>query len=93
LGKKFDDLFGFSVEDVLKEVKRGNKLLCHYCKKKGATAGCEVKRCKKSYHYPCAVKDGAKTIEDEQNGCYGSVQRLHKTNGKSCSESLMFSFR
>ncbi|XP_030613742.1 uncharacterized protein phf11 isoform X7 [Archocentrus centrarchus] len=67
---EFDDLFGFSVEDVLKEVKRGSKLTCNHCKRKGATAGCEVKRCQKSYHYPCAVKEGAKAIEDEVNGSY-----------------------
>uniref|UniRef100_A0AAQ6APJ1 PHD-type domain-containing protein n=1 Tax=Amphiprion ocellaris TaxID=80972 RepID=A0AAQ6APJ1_AMPOC len=85
---EFDDLFGFSVEDVLKEVKRGNKLLCHYCKKKGATAGCEVKRCKKSYHYPCAVKDGAKTIEDEQNGCYGLYCLKHYSQQTSNNDHV-----
>uniref|UniRef100_I3JHP2 PHD-type domain-containing protein n=1 Tax=Oreochromis niloticus TaxID=8128 RepID=I3JHP2_ORENI len=67
---QFDDLFGFSVGDVLNEVKRGSKLTCNHCKKKGATAGCEVKRCKKSYHYPCAVKEGATTIEDDDQGRY-----------------------
>ncbi|XP_021453584.2 PHD finger protein 11 isoform X3 [Oncorhynchus mykiss] len=61
---EFDDLFGFSVEDVLKELKRGNRLICYRCKKKGATVGCEVKRCKKSYHYPCAVRDGAQNVDD-----------------------------
>nr|XP_046260069.1 suppressor protein SRP40 isoform X3 [Scatophagus argus] len=66
-----DDLFGFSVKDVMIEVKRGSKLVCTRCKKKGATAGCEVKRCKRSYHYPCAVQEGAKTIEDEEKGSYG----------------------
>ncbi|XP_051814412.1 piggyBac transposable element-derived protein 4 isoform X24 [Acanthochromis polyacanthus] len=80
-----DDLFGFSVEDVLDEVERGDKLICHYCKKKGATAGCEVKRCKKSYHYPCAVQDGAKTIEDEQNGCYGLYCLKHYSQQQSNS--------
>ncbi|XP_070694196.1 uncharacterized protein phf11 [Pempheris klunzingeri] len=68
---QFDDLFGFSVEDVKEEVKRGSKLLCSKCKKRGATAGCEVKRCKKSYHYPCAVQEGAKIFEDADQGNYG----------------------
>ncbi|XP_036965538.1 flocculation protein FLO11 isoform X3 [Acanthopagrus latus] len=63
---QFDDLFGFSVDDVLDEVKRGSKLICSRCKKKGATAGCEVKRCKKSYHYPCAILEGAKVFEDSE---------------------------
>ncbi|XP_029386493.1 histone-lysine N-methyltransferase 2A [Echeneis naucrates] len=68
---EFDDLFGFSVEDVIKEVRRGNKLNCYRCKKKGATAGCEVSRCKRSFHYPCAVQAGAEIIEDPDNGKYG----------------------
>ncbi|XP_063049087.1 PHD finger protein 11 [Engraulis encrasicolus] len=40
----FDDLFGFSVEDVRKEKRRGKRLRCVECKLPGATAGCEVKR-------------------------------------------------
>ncbi|KAE8299003.1 PHD finger protein 11 [Larimichthys crocea] len=68
---QFDDLFGFSVDDVIGEVRRGNKLICSHCKKKGATAGCEVVRCKKSFHYPCAVTAGAKIIEDADEGSYG----------------------
>lgn len=68
---QYDDLFGFSVDDVLDEVKRGSKLICSWCKKKGATAGCEVKRCKKSYHYPCAVQEGAEMVEDHEREIYG----------------------
>ncbi|XP_022596738.1 PHD finger protein 11 isoform X2 [Seriola dumerili] len=68
---EFDDLFGFSVEDVMTEVKRGSKLYCNRCKQKGATAGCEVGRCKKSFHYPCAVQERAEITEDPDNGKYG----------------------
>ncbi|XP_008432492.1 uncharacterized protein phf11 isoform X2 [Poecilia reticulata] len=74
---EFDDLFGFSIEDVQKEVKRGSKLSCRRCKKKGATAGCEVKRCQKTFHYPCAMEMGATTFEDNDNGKYGLYCRLH----------------
>ncbi|XP_007555567.2 uncharacterized protein phf11 isoform X3 [Poecilia formosa] len=74
---EFDDLFGFSVEDVKNEVKRGSKLSCRHCKKKGATAGCEVKRCQKTFHYPCAMEEGAKKFEDTDNGKYGLYCRLH----------------
>ncbi|CAB1347215.1 unnamed protein product [Coregonus sp. 'balchen'] len=59
---EFDDLFGFSVKDVQKEMRRGNRLV--RCKRKGATVGCEVESCQKSYHYPCAVQDGAHNVED-----------------------------
>ncbi|KAL6101053.1 uncharacterized protein ACO6RY_08065 [Pungitius sinensis] len=67
---QFDDLFGFSVDDVLAEVKRGSKLTCYRCQMKGATAGCEVKRCKRSYHYPCAVQHKATVVEDADQGKY-----------------------
>ncbi|KAL1267795.1 hypothetical protein QQF64_033158 [Cirrhinus molitorella] len=60
----YDDLFGFEVEDVKKELRRGRRLSCHRCKKNGATAGCDEKRCKRSYHYPCAIEDHARTNED-----------------------------
>ncbi|XP_058642542.1 mucin-2 isoform X2 [Onychostoma macrolepis] len=60
----YDDLFGFDVDDVKKELKRGKRLLCHHCKKNGATAGCDVKRCKRSYHYPCAIEDRGRALED-----------------------------
>ncbi|XP_026233161.1 PHD finger protein 11 [Anabas testudineus] len=74
----FDDLFGFSVEDVRQEVKRGSKLTCSKCKKKGATVGCEVKRCKKSFHYPCAIEAEAELIEDEVKGRYEICCVMHK---------------
>ncbi|XP_052420947.1 proteoglycan 4 isoform X4 [Carassius gibelio] len=59
----YDDLFGFDVEDVKKELRRGKRLICHYCKKKGATAGCGVKHCKRSYHLPCAIEHHASIDE------------------------------
>ncbi|XP_061649330.1 PHD finger protein 6 isoform X2 [Phyllopteryx taeniolatus] len=74
----FDNLFGFSVEDVMGEVKRGSKLLCAKCKKKGATAGCEVNTCSKCYHYPCAIEDVAETVVDSAKGEYMLFCFKHK---------------
>ncbi|XP_062391447.1 histone-lysine N-methyltransferase 2A isoform X3 [Sardina pilchardus] len=65
----FDDLFGFSVEDVKRERRRGKKL-CSLCKKMGATAGCEVVSCRRCYHYPCAVTSNARTIDNQRRGVY-----------------------
>ncbi|KAM4045643.1 uncharacterized protein ACNLHF_009515 [Anomaloglossus baeobatrachus] len=48
--------FGFNVESMLSEIRRGKRLRCTYCKKKGATIGCIVKSCKRNYHYPCLLK-------------------------------------
>ncbi|XP_061547249.1 PHD finger protein 6 isoform X2 [Phycodurus eques] len=87
----FDDLFGFSVEDVREEVKRGSKLLCAKCKKKGATAGCEVKSCSKCYHYPCAIEDVAETVVDSANGkyllfCFKHREKPQQRKGGSSNE-------
>ncbi|KAF4086761.1 hypothetical protein AMELA_G00088130 [Ameiurus melas] len=82
----FDDLFGFDVGDVKDEYKRGRKLSCALCKKKGATAGCEVKSCKRSYHYPCAKKARALPEEDQSNGTftiYCEKHNPHASNGDS----------
>ncbi|KAK2904977.1 hypothetical protein Q8A67_006776 [Cirrhinus molitorella] len=78
----YDDLFGFEVGDVKKELRRGRRLSCHLCKKIGATAGCDVKRCKRSYHYPCAIEDNARTIEDPSEGSYILFCELHDPESK-----------
>uniref|UniRef100_A0A3P9JFU0 PHD-type domain-containing protein n=1 Tax=Oryzias latipes TaxID=8090 RepID=A0A3P9JFU0_ORYLA len=82
---EFDDLFGFAVHDVLEEVQRGQRLKCPHCRKRGATAGCEIKKCKKSFHYPCAVEHGAKVVEDQVDGKYGIYCPSHSelVNGES----------
>ncbi|KAH7434422.1 hypothetical protein KP509_06G016800 [Ceratopteris richardii] len=36
------------------EAMRGLKIKCTSCGKKGAALGCCIKRCRRSYHYPCA---------------------------------------
>ncbi|XP_015277252.1 PREDICTED: PHD finger protein 11-like, partial [Gekko japonicus] len=47
----------------------------HFCKKKGATVGCEKPRCPRSYHYFCALKDNA--ANDEKPGSYRVYCRNH----------------
>ncbi|KNC75468.1 hypothetical protein SARC_12007 [Sphaeroforma arctica JP610] len=39
-------------------VKRGSKTKCNHCKLFGATIGCQLKSCKKSFHYPCIQAAG-----------------------------------
>ncbi|XP_041115436.1 uncharacterized protein LOC121320825 isoform X3 [Polyodon spathula] len=89
-----DDLVGFSVEGVKKEINRGRKLHCFRCKKSGATVGCEVKKCKRSYHFLCALKDNAKKEEDVDRGLFRIYCEMHKskipedaTDDKSDAES------
>ncbi|XP_046696832.1 uncharacterized protein phf11 isoform X2 [Silurus meridionalis] len=76
----FDDLFGFDLEDVENECKRGKRLKCSKCGKHGATAGCEVKSCKRSYHYPCAKKARAVTMEDQSKGTFTLYCEKHNPN-------------
>ncbi|KAM8858013.1 uncharacterized protein phf11 isoform 1-T1 [Synchiropus picturatus] len=85
-----DDLNGFAVEDVRKEVQRGKHLLCHKCKKPGATVGCELRRCRRSYHYPCALEDGAEHTHDEEMETYNSLY-CPKHKGKPDKGDASFS--
>lgn len=55
-GDEGNGLMGFLPEDIHKEKKRGSKLTCSRCKRKGATIGCCKSACKKSFHLPCAIK-------------------------------------
>ncbi|XP_069826102.1 PHD finger protein 11 isoform X2 [Dendropsophus ebraccatus] len=48
--------FHFDVKSVQKEIKRGKNLRCTLCKRNGATVGCDIKTCKRNYHYPCVIK-------------------------------------
>ncbi|KGL74996.1 PHD finger protein 11, partial [Tinamus guttatus] len=60
----------FDVASVLNELRRGKRLMCNFCRKKGATVGCEEKACRRSYHYFCARCDDAAIETDEVNGVY-----------------------
>uniref|UniRef100_A0A3P9LBK7 PHD finger protein 6 n=1 Tax=Oryzias latipes TaxID=8090 RepID=A0A3P9LBK7_ORYLA len=73
-----DTIGGFSIEDVKKEIKRGNKLMCSSCHRPGATIGCDVKTCRRTYHYYCAVKDKAQVKENPSQGIYLVYCRKHR---------------
>ncbi|KYO23958.1 PHD finger protein 11 [Alligator mississippiensis] len=60
----------FDVASVLNEIKRGKRLMCNFCRKKGATVGCEERACRRSYHYFCALCDDAAIETDEVKGIY-----------------------
>ncbi|XP_059696290.1 histone-lysine N-methyltransferase SETDB2 [Haemorhous mexicanus] len=60
----------FDVSSVLKELRRGKRLACNFCHKKGATVGCEKRTCRRSYHFFCALCDDAAVETDEVNGIY-----------------------
>lgn len=44
--------------NVTKEIRRGRSLSCVQCKKRGATVGCTITTCPRSYHWKCAISCG-----------------------------------
>ena len=74
-GEESEELQGFLIEDVKREIKRGNKLKCVYCKKKGATVGCAKQQCKKSYHLPCGMLNNSLNQFFDQFKSYCSSHR------------------
>ncbi|NWV31490.1 PHF11 protein, partial [Grantiella picta] len=60
----------FDVKSVEKELRRGKRLMCNFCRKKGATVGCEERACRRSYHFFCALCDDAAVETDQVKGIY-----------------------
>ncbi|KAF0885396.1 PHF11 protein, partial [Crocuta crocuta] len=60
----------FDVESVKKEIQRGRRLTCAFCNKRGATVGCDIKACLKSYHFFCAKNAHAVLQTDRSQGIY-----------------------
>ncbi|XP_043266566.1 uncharacterized protein [Venturia canescens] len=58
-GSDDEGILGFLPDDIHKEIKRGKRLVCSYCKKNGATLGCCNTKCKKIFHFPCGLKNGS----------------------------------
>ncbi|XP_061175205.1 uncharacterized protein LOC133184247 [Saccostrea echinata] len=62
---KFASFGGFKIDKVEKEIQRGKRLKCTICKSdksrygkmQGATAGCAISKCSKTFHFYCAKLD------------------------------------
>ncbi|NXX50214.1 PHF11 protein, partial [Tricholaema leucomelas] len=74
----------FDVASVLKELKRGKRLVCNFCRKKGATVGCEERACRRSYHYFCALCDDAAIETDQTKGIYRYLTNYFLTSYCQC---------
>ncbi|XP_055500069.1 LOW QUALITY PROTEIN: PHD finger protein 6 [Leucoraja erinacea] len=81
-----ETLGGFLLEDIKKEIKRGNKLSCSCCHRPGATIGCDVKTCRRTYHYYCAKLDQAQIKEDPSRGIYLILCQKHKEGAEDSSD-------
>eukprot|EP00092_Neocalanus_flemingeri_P011468 GFUD01012360.1.p1 GENE.GFUD01012360.1~~GFUD01012360.1.p1 ORF type:complete len:1412 (-),score=414.50 GFUD01012360.1:12-4247(-) len=58
-GADSEGLFGFFGEEVKQQIENGQKKLCKYCSKPGATSRCKKKRCGVMMHFPCGQEVGA----------------------------------
>lgn len=85
-GKENDGIKGFLASDIRKEIKRGARLKCVHCKKKGATVGCAEPKCKKSYHLPCGSNNDSlqQYFDQFKSFCkeHRPVQKVSRTGGK-----------
>ncbi|KAG2464409.1 PHF6 protein, partial [Polypterus senegalus] len=63
----------FDIKTVIQEIKRGKRMA-------GATIGCEIKACVKTYHYHCGLQDKAKYIENMARGIYKLYCKNHSGN-------------
>ncbi|XP_050008222.1 PHD finger protein 11 isoform X2 [Alexandromys fortis] len=77
----------FDVTSVKKEFRRGRRLTCKLCNKKGATVGCEKKTCNKNYHFFCAKKDNSVLQVDAVKGTYGLFCQQHAPELPGTSQS------
>jgi hypothetical protein len=48
-----------TLRNVADAIHRGSQIKCAHCRQKGATVGCLLSTCERSYHFPCAVECGA----------------------------------
>ena len=81
-----DTIGGFKLEAIRREIARGKRLKCAYCKKRGATVGCGKAQCKKSYHLPCGIENGSVQQFYDQYLSFCSVHRIQqakKRRGKT----------
>uniref|UniRef100_UPI00359027FA uncharacterized protein n=1 Tax=Myxine glutinosa TaxID=7769 RepID=UPI00359027FA len=65
-----ETISNFPVEEIQKEILRGKKLRCNGCKRVGATVGCQIRTCPRTYHYPCAIEKKVLLTADEDEGIY-----------------------
>ena len=90
-GEEREGVKGFLAEDIRREVRRGSRLKCVYCRKKGATVGCAEQRCKKSYHPNCGKKHNSlfQFFDQFKSFCkeHRPVQTVRKVEGRTSNSS------
>jgi histone-lysine N-methyltransferase SETD1 len=57
------------VKNMPKAVTRGRMMICNLCGMKGATVGCSVQHCKKTFHFLCARQSQCTFFTDRKVFC------------------------
>ncbi|XP_025103815.1 uncharacterized protein LOC112569933 isoform X2 [Pomacea canaliculata] len=90
-GKREEDgILGFLPADIRRERKRGMRLSCQYCRRKGATIGCVVTNCRKTFHFPCGRDAGAMCQFFDEFRSYCPEHRPRQSAGSGASDRLAF---
>ncbi|MCO5580950.1 hypothetical protein L7F22_034824 [Adiantum nelumboides] len=77
---------GDKLQGLCDAVKRGKLLICAACKEYGATLGCRVKACRRSFHYPCADELASKVDCRMCDGIQHPVAcRVHRHVSETCT--------
>ncbi|XP_069463025.1 PHD finger protein 7-like [Ambystoma mexicanum] len=95
-GKEDEGFYGFLLEDIKKEVERASTIKCCICKKLGASINCDIKKCTKSFHYPCGEEKQClfQFFDRFRSYCWEHIpiQKVPPTKGKAkcpvCLESI-----
>ncbi|XP_063691414.1 uncharacterized protein LOC134823782 isoform X2 [Bolinopsis microptera] len=57
-GNNEEGLWGFLTPNIKKELSRGKRLTCSFCRLPGALVGCNKARCSYTYHLTCGLSNG-----------------------------------
>lgn len=79
-----EEISGYTLQDVTAELKRAARLSCFYCKLRGASIGCCKRQCRKSFHFPCALKHNCLT---KFIGNFESFCHLHHSIERSIAHN------
>ncbi|XP_070180549.1 uncharacterized protein [Littorina saxatilis] len=85
-----DGILGFMPADIRREQKRGMRLMCQYCRMKGATIGCCVSSCRKTFHFRCGREAGGLSQFYEEFRSYCPEHRPRQATPTSTSDRLAF---
>ncbi len=71
---------GFLVDDIKKEVRRGSRLSCSYCRKSGAVIGCAIIDCNIKFHLTCGLINNSFHDFHNEDKTFPSFCSQHRPN-------------